>query len=148
MCIEGRRSREGDGGELIQLKKAILIEQPFLYKKFLLEFLFADTCFLTCQITEVEYSCPAYFTVFIDFNFINKRGSNRKYPFNTYIPRHLSYGKSFSMFFTASLYNNPTVLLDSLLVTFFNFIMYGNGISCYEFRKFIFYRKFFLNNIH
>ena len=61
-----------DSSEIYKTKKAAPGERLYRFNALVLKFLLADPGFLAGKITKIEYSGPPYFSMFVDFNLVNK----------------------------------------------------------------------------
>ena len=87
-----------------------------IYFCFYLEPLLLDTCFLTCQITEIEDTCPPYASVLVDIDLLDKGWSGRKNPFHANVPWHFADGERFGVSLSTALDNDSPELLNTLFI--------------------------------
>jgi len=114
----------------------------------ILVFFLLDTSSLTCASAEIKYPCPAYLTMLVYLDGINKRGCYREYSFNTNIARHFPDSEGLRICCASNLYYNTTVLLDSLLATFLNLIVNCYGVAGLKLRELPVNSKLLFYNIH
>ena len=99
--------------------------------KRLVAFLF-DTGFLTGEVAQVEDAGTAHSTTLVDINLLNERAGKGEDTLHSYAVRDLADSKGLSSSASAALQDNALEVLDSLFVTFFNFLMDSDGIASLE----------------
>ena len=96
---------------------------------------FLDTGFLAGEVAEVEDACPADFTNLVDFNLVNERALVREDPFDTDAVGYLADGKGPCVRgSTANLDDYTAEILEPVLVSFFDPVGDGDGVTGLEFR--------------
>lgn len=70
--------------------------------------------------------------MFVNNNTFDERRFQREDSFNTYVIRHLTNRETFLVAVSRDTNNHAPVLLDTLLVTFFDTISYGNSVTTSE----------------
>ena len=98
----------------------------------LTSFLF-NTGFLTGEITKIEDSGTANSTMFVNFNLVDERTADGEDTFYTNAVGNLTDSKGLSRSTSTALQNNALEILDTLFVSFFNFIVDSDGIASLEF---------------
>lgn len=89
-----------------------------------LELLFFDSGLLTCQASQIEYSCSANNASFVYNYAFNEWGSEWENSFHTYSSRNLSDSKGFGFTASGTLDNHSLECLRTFLVSFFDFVCY------------------------
>ena len=98
----------------------------------LTSFLF-NTGFLTGKIAEIEDSCSADSTVFVDIDFLNERAADGEHTLHANAVGNLTDSKGLSRTTSSALQDNTLEVLDTFFVSFFNFVMDSDGIASLEF---------------
>ena len=102
------------------------------------EALLLDTSLLTGQVAEIEDSCPSYLTCLVKGYLLDERRIQREYPLNSNTVGYLSYCKCLGCTSTTPLQANSLEVLQSFLVTLFDLVGNGYGITCLECRELFF----------
>ena len=98
-----------------------------------LESLLFNTGFLTGKIAEVENSCSADGTAFVDVNLLNERTGNGEHALHANAVGNLTDSKGLGGTTSSALQDNALEVLDTFFVTFFDFVMDSDGIASLEF---------------
>lgn len=97
-----------------------------------LESLLFDTGFLTGEVAQVEDAGTAHSTMFVDIDLLDERAGEGENTLHSDTVRNLTDSKGFSGSASATLQNNALEVLDSFFVTFFDFIVYRDGVAGFE----------------
>lgn len=97
-----------------------------------------DSSFFTSKVSEVINSRSSNSTSSVNFDFLKCRHVDREYSFYTYITTHFSDSESFCSTSTSQLNNGTFEELSSGFLSFFNFVIHSNCVSCFEFREIFF----------
>ena len=96
---------------------------------------FLDASLLTREVAEVEYACTAYFTDFVHFNLVNEGGLVRENPLNSDSVGDFTDGESLGVRGgAANLDHHAAEVLEPVLVTFFDPVGNGDGVTSLELR--------------
>jgi len=98
-----------------------------LFNSFLL-----DPCALTTAASQEVKFGFTYFTHFVEGNRLNMRRGNRESPFHAHTVRNLTDGKSGGMSFALAFDHIAFEALDPFFITFLDFIIDGNIVSCFK----------------
>lgn len=97
--------------------------------------LFSDSCLLARKFAQVVQFSAANLTDFVNGNAVDVRTVDGEDTLYAYRTRHFANGETFVVTVTGNFDNNTPVQLDTLLVTFDDFVCYGYGISGLECRE-------------
>src|SRR5689334_6296966 len=95
-------------------------------------FLFLDPCALSATLTLIVQLGATNTTGFVQDNRLDVRREEWENPFYTDTVRDLTHGESSSIAFTLSFDHISTEGLDSLFITFNNFIIDGDVVTGFE----------------
>lgn len=101
----------------------------FIWLKLKLKFLLFNFCFLSGKLTEVENSGSTNNTSLVHLDCMNVRRIERNDTFYAHVTRHFSNRKSLGSSCSLNLDNNTFENLNTFFVSFFNFVVYANGIT-------------------
>ncbi len=107
-----------------------------------MSFLF-DTSFLTCKITEVEDAGATHSTVLVDIDLLNERAGEGEYTFYAYAVSNLTDSKGFGTSASAALQDNALEVLDTLFVSFTDFVVDSNCVACFELGEILTFHEIF-----
>ena len=97
---------------------------------------FLDTGFLTGEITQVEDTSATYSAVLVDINLLDEGAGDGEDTLYANAIGNLTNSKGFGGTRTTTLDNNALEVLDTLFVSFTDFIVNSNGIASAEFGEF------------
>lgn len=92
-----------------------------------------DTGFLACQATQIVKFRTAHFTVFVHCDRVDERRLNGENTLNTDVVAHFAHGETLFVAFAGDADNHTAILLDTLLVSFFDTVGYCDGVAGSEF---------------
>ena len=101
----------------------------FRVSKKVLHSFFFDTGFFTGKCTQIVQFGATYFTHFIYSDAVDERRFDGENSFYTDVVGHLTYCKTLFLTATRDADNNTAILLDTLFVTLFDAVCYGDGIT-------------------
>ncbi len=120
-----------------------------LYRCTLLNPTLLDTSFLTGTSTQVIELAATNLTVFVHCDFLNERAVHREDTLNAHVARHFADSETLLVLRTVNADYIATELLDTLFVTLFNTISYGNLVTGFECRKlFLFTGECLFSNLN
>ena len=95
----------------------------------------SDTCFLTYKIAQIVKAGATDSSPFENLYFADIRRMEREDPFNTDTIRNFPYGEGFCSTFTFYLDNITSEVLETLFVSFYDFIAHDDVVARLEIRK-------------
>ena len=93
-----------------------------------------DTGLLAGEGAEVVQFCAANLTVLVDSDRVNERRFDGEDALNADVVAHLTHGEALFGAFARNADNDTAILLDTLFVTLFDAVSYGDGVAGAEFR--------------
>jgi len=108
--------------------------------------LFSDASLLASEIAQVVQLSATYLTNLVHLDAVNVGAVDGEDTFHTYSARHLADSEALVLSVTANLDADTTVELDTLLVTFDNFVCNGYGVASLERRMALASCKCFFSN--
>ena len=108
---------------------------------------FLDFCLFSTKTSEGVNACSANNTFFIKIDAVDHRRGKREASFNANAIGYFSNGESGTFSTAAALDDNALEFLQTFLVTFDNFVGYGDGITCFKSGK-VFYNHLIFNELN
>ena len=102
-----------------------------LNRKLLLTLFFDTRCF-TLAFAEVKQFGATNTTYFDDFNAVDVGRIDRECTLNPYVVAHFAHGEGLRVVLTLTLDNHAFEGLDTLFVTFLDFVIHSNAIAGFE----------------
>ena len=90
---------------------------------------FFDAGLLTCELAQVVKLGTTYLTVLVDGNGVDERRLDGEDTLNTDVFAHFANGETLLRAFAGDADNHTAVLLDTLLVTFFDAVSHSDGVA-------------------
>lgn len=110
--------------------------------------LLLDTGLLTRKSAEVVQLGTTHLTNLVDFDAFDVRRLDGEDTLYTNGARHLAYGETLLVLMTGNLDNNAAIQLDTLLVTFDDFVCYSDGVTSLELGELLASSKSFFSNLN
>ena len=101
-----------------------------------------DSGFLARKPSEIVNARTTHFTFLVHLNFLKCRHIYWKNTFNTNCARHFTNGKGLGSTASSALNYDAFEKLSTRFFTFFDFVVYGDGVTRRKFREFFFSDKF------
>ena len=96
------------------------------------DFLLLDTGLLTGEVAQIEDAGAAHSTVLVDVDLLDERTGEGEDTLHSDAVSDLADSKGLGSSASTALQHNALEVLDSLFVTFFDLVMYSDGIASLE----------------